>query len=107
MGSAFKEMLAADIKNVWMNPDEFGEEWRIEGKRVVVVADSDELKERQGGQDLAVAESGTLFRAATADLPPRRAPGSNLNVNGRECLIDAWDEDEGVSTIVLRENIVA
>ena len=107
MASAFKNMVEADIKNVFINPDEFGEECRIEGKRVTIVIDNDELKERQGGQDLAVAESGTLFYAYTADLPPRRAAGSNLNINGRECLIDAWSEDDGVSTVVLRENITA
>lgn len=107
MGSAFKNMIDADIKNVFINPDEFGEEYRIEGKLITIVVDNDELIERQGGQDLAIAESGTLFYAYTDDLPPRRAAGSNLNVNGRECIIDAWSEHNGVSTVVLRENITA
>jgi len=68
---------------------------------------TDELKARQGGQDLAVAESSTLFYARCADLPRRKAPGSSLNINGRECIIDDWKEDNGMATIVLRENIVA
>lgn len=105
--SAFKDMLSADLRGVFINSDEFGEQWRIEGKLVNVVVDTDELKERQNGQDLAVAESGTLFYANAADLPPRRAAGSNLNVNGRICLVDAWSEDAGLSTVVLRENITA
>lgn len=105
--SAFKDMIDNDNKNVFINPDEFGEFYRIEGRKVAIVVDDDELKERQGGQDLAVAESGTLFYAKTADLPPRRAAGSNLNVNGRECIVDAWSEDSGISTVVLRENITA
>lgn len=105
--SGFKDMVAADIYGVFINVDEFGEVYRIEGREIKIVVDNDELKERQGGQDLAVAESATLFYAKTADLPPRRPAGENLNVNGRECLVDDWQEDMGVSTVVLRQNIVA
>lgn len=105
--SGFQDMAADDIMAVFLNLDDFGEKYRVDGRDIVIVVDNDELKERQGGQDLAVAESATLFYARTADLPPRRAAGENLNVNGRECVIDDWQEDMGMSTVVLRENIVA
>ena len=103
----FKDMVAADIAATFLDKDFFGEPYRIEGKTILIVIDNDELKERQGSQDLAVAESATLFHASAADLPPRKAPGSSLNVNGRECLIDDWTEAMGVATIALREIIVA
>ena len=101
----FKDMVAADRSAVFIDLDFFGEEYRIEGKRIPIVVDSHELKKRQGSQDLAVAESSTLFYAKVEDLPPRRAPGQNLNVNGRECIVDDWKVDVGIATIVLRENI--
>lgn len=103
----FKEMVAADRESVFLNLDFFGEMHRVEGKRIPLMIDNDELKERQGGQDLAVAESSTLFYARAEDLPPRRAPGSSININGRECLIDDWSEDMGMATVVLRENIMS
>lgn len=103
----FKDMVAADLLGTFLDVDTFGEVYRIEGKEIRIVVDNDELKERQGGQDLAVAESATLFYARTADLPPRRPAGENLNVNGRECIVDDWQEDMGMSTVVLRQNIVA
>lgn len=103
----FKDMVAADRSAVFIDLDFFGEEYRIEGKKITIVVDTDELKERQGSQDLAVAESATLFYARTEDLPPRRSPGQSLNVNGRECIIDDWKADMGIATIVLRENITA
>ena len=103
----FKDMVAADRSAVFIDLDFFGEEYRIEGRKVTIVVDTDELKERQGSQDLAVAESATLFYARTEDLPPRRSPGQSLNVNGRECIIDDWKVDMGIATIVLRENITA
>lgn len=105
--SGFKDMVASDILGTFLDPETFGEIYRVEGKDIPIVVDNDELKERQGGQDLAVAESATLFYARTADLPPRRSAGENLNINGRECIIDDWQEDMGMSTIVLRQNIVA
>ncbi len=104
---AFKDMVAADNVATFLNKEFFGEAYRVEGKTILIVIDNDELKERQGGQDLAVAESATLFYASVADLPPRKAPGSSLNINGRECIIDDWKEDMGIATIALRENIVA
>lgn len=103
----FKDMVAADIPSVFFDTDFYGETHRIEGRETSIVVDNDELKARQGGQDLAVAESATLFYARFADLPARCAPGSNLNVDGRECVIDDWQEDMGVSTVILRENIVS
>jgi hypothetical protein len=104
---AFKDMVATDIVATFLNEQYFAESYRVEGKLINIVIDNDELKERQGGQDLAVAESATLFHASVADLPPRKAPGSSLNINGRECIIDDWKEDMGMATIALRENIVA
>ena len=101
----FKDMVAADRSAVFLDPEIFGEAYRIEGKTVVIVLDNDELKKRQGGQDLAVAESSTLFYARVEDLPSRRAPGATLTVNGRVCTIDEWQEDMGMATIVLRETI--
>lgn len=103
---SFKDMVAADIVATFLDGRYFADEYRVEGKQIRIVIDNDELKERQGSQDLAVAESATLFHAAVADLPPQKAPGSNLNINGRECIVDDWKEAMGVATIALRENIV-
>lgn len=103
----FKDMVKTDRLKVFINLDEFGEIYTVEGKQIPIVLDNDELKERQGGQDFAVAESSTLFYARSEDLPPRRGAGANLNVNGRECIIDDWQEDMGIATIVLRQNILA
>lgn len=105
--SGFKDMVEADIYGVFLNIDEFGEIYRVEGREIPIVVDNDELKERQGGEELAVAESATLFYAKVTDLPPRRPAGENLNINGRECLVDDWQEDMGVATVVLRQNITA
>lgn len=103
--SGFKQMVEQDITAVFVDLEFFGETHRIEGRDIVIVIDNDTLKEKQGGQDLAVAESGTLFYAKATDLPKRRPAGQSLSVDGRECIIDDWTEDMGLATIALRENI--
>jgi len=103
--SRFKEMVQRDRTRTFLNLLEFGEEYHVEGRVIQIVMDHDELKHRQGSQDLAVTESSTLFYAASEDLPKRRAAGETLAINGREHLIDDWQEDMGIATVVLRENL--
>ena len=104
--SGFKDMVAEDRARTFLDLDFFGQTAQIEGKSVSIMRDDDTLQEMQGGQDLAVAESATLFFARSEDLPPRRQPGNSLTVNGRICTIDKWTEVMGMSMIVLREPIV-
>ena len=102
----FKDMVATDLYSVFLNVEEFGELATVAGKEIPIVIDNDQLKERQGGQELAIADSMTLFYAKTEDLPTNLAPGKNLNITGRECLIDDYNNAKGLSTVILREAIV-
>lgn len=102
--SGFRDMLKRD-RDLFLDPDFFGETYRVEGRAVVLTPDTDALRARQGGGEVGVAESATLFYAKTEDLPSRRPAGQSLNVNGRECLVDDWSEAGGMATVVLREAI--
>ena len=104
--SGFKDMVAEDRSRTFLDLDFFGQPAVIEGKSISIMLDDNTLQELQGGQDLAVAESATLFFARAEDLPPRRPAGNSLTVNGRICTIDKWTEVMGMSMVVLRENIV-
>ena len=102
----FKEMVAADRLSVFLNDKEFAVEATVEGKRITIVTDDERLKNRQGGQELAIADSTTLFSARVEDLPPHLAPGASLNINGRERIVDDYSEDMGMATVVLQETVV-
>ena len=106
MGFDFKEMVARDRFSVFLNVKEFGEEHRVDGKTITVIMDDNTLKERQGGQELSVAESSLLLYAAAEDLPARRPAGEGLNVDGREYIINDWAEDMGIVTIALGQTII-
>lgn len=101
----FKESVQADISRTFLDFSTFGERLMVEGREIVAVIDTNTLQTMQAGQDLAVAESCTLFYARREDLPARRVPGSALTVNGRVCTVDKWTEEMGMSCVILREAI--
>lgn len=105
MGFSFKEMVAKDVHSTFLNLEEFGEEHRVEGKTITAVIDENALKERQGGQELSVAESSLLLYAAVEDLPARRPAGEGLNVDGREYIVNDWSEDTGIATVALGQTV--
>ena len=105
MAFDFKAMVAEDLRSTFLNLEEFGEEHRVEGKTITAILDDDTLKDRQGGQELSVAESSLLLFAAVEDLPARRPAGEGLNVDGREYIINDWREDMGLATIALGQSI--
>lgn len=102
----FKEMVAFDLCQTFFNFEEFAELHTIDGEEILAVIDNDELKERQGTQDLAVEDATTLLYCRSCDLPKKRKPGQTLTKDGRLCTVADWKEDMGMTTIVLQENIV-
>lgn len=107
MEFGFKSMVENDLRTTFLNPKEFGEEHRIEGKIIPAVIDDNALKQRQGGQEFSVAESSLQLYAAVEDLPARRPAGEGLNIDGREYIINDWSEDMGIATIALGQTVTA
>ena len=105
MAFSFKEMVTKDVRSTFLNLEEFGEEHRVEGKTITAVIDENALKERQGGQELSVAESSLLLYAAVEDLPARRPAGEGLNVDGREYIVNDWSEDMGIAAVALGQTV--
>lgn len=105
MALSFKAMVEADRRRTFLNLDEFGEKHTVEGRAIAVVLDDNALKERQGGQELSVAESSLLLYAAVEDLPARRPAGEGLNVDGREYIVNDWSEDMGIATVALGQTV--
>ncbi|MGN1249312.1 MAG: sugar ABC transporter ATP-binding protein [Candidatus Spyradocola sp.] len=101
----FKAMVDADRRSTFLDLAVFGEEHRVEGVTITAILDDDALRERQGGQELSVAESSLLLFAAVEDLPPRRPAGEGLNIDGREYIINDWREDMGIATVTLGQTV--
>lgn len=104
MPGNLKDLIASDVDLVFFQLDDFAETHRVEGKEISIVIDNDQLVKMKQGQVLGVAEADTLIFARSADLPKRKAPGSLLNVDGREFVVNDWTENKGVAQISLRQN---
>ena len=102
-----KEQMAGDVADLFFMLDDFGETHRVEGKRIDIVVDNDELVKLKTGQIVGTAAADLLFYARTSELPEKKAPGSNINYDGRECLVEDWVENSGVSCVLHRQNITA
>ena len=103
--SAFKDMVAKD-RDIFLNLDELGEEHDVSGNTITCVFDDQTLRERQGGAELAVAESSILLFAKCEDLPSRKGFGAELMVDGRPYIVITWDEDMGMATVTLSTTII-
>lgn len=102
-----KEQMAGDVADLFFMLDDFGEKHAVEGKKIDIVIDNDELTKMKTGQVIGVAEASLLFYARSSDLPERKAPGSNLLFDHRECIVVDWIENSGVSCVLLRQNRTA
>lgn len=105
--SAFKGLLRADIDNVFMNTDEFAAEHTVNGKKMPVAVDNNELIERakkaKSNMDGVYAKTTLIFVKAK-DFGPLPAIGSVINLDGRIYKVtDAMNED-GLFSIHLEAN---
>ena len=101
---SFKEQIAADLDSVFLNLDEFAEIHRVEGSKIPVVVDNDQLNKLKKGQILGLVEADMLLMGKTADFPADLEPGRMLNVDGRELIIASSGEDMGLVEVALQQN---
>ena len=105
---SFKEQIHKDIGGVFMNLSEFAEIHRIEGAKIAVVVDDDQLNTiKQGakqGQILGIVEADMLIMGREGDLPADLEPGRLLNVDGRELIVVESGKDMGLVEVALRQN---
>lgn len=103
----FKEQLDADIKNTFMNVDEFAERHVVNGKEIPVVTDNNELMERKkrvnSNMDGIYAKQKLIYVSAS-DLGALPSQGSVLMLDGqRYRVVDAVSES-GIYSITIEEN---
>ncbi len=85
--SDFKNMVKADIKNVFINMDEFADVHTINGVSMAAVIDENELLNRQLKSNLtagaAIYKRTTLLYVAASDYGNLPAIGREVTVDGR------------------------
>lgn len=100
----FKEQIQRDLGAVFLELDEFAELHRIEGEKIAVVVDNDQLNKLKQGQILGIVEADMLLMGREADFPADLEPGRLLNVDGRELIVTNSGKDMGLVEVALRQN---
>lgn len=98
---SFKDEIQSDLDAVFMQSDEFAAHHRVEGKEIACIVDSDRGQRKSDGAMYDLAEMDFVLIAKTADLPPRKAAGNLLNLDGKELTVSTWDEQDGITIIGL------
>ena len=101
---SFKEQILKDLDAVFFNLDEFAELHRVEGAKIAVVVDNDQLNKLNKGQILGPVEADMLLMGRESDFPRDLEPGRLLNVDGREMLVANSGKDMGLVEVALRQN---
>lgn len=98
---SFKDEIAADLEAVFLMGDEFAELHSVEGRRILCVVDTDKGQRKSDGFMYDLSQMDYIVMAQTAELPPRKAAGSLLNLDGKELTVGTWDEQDGLTIIGL------
>lgn len=103
----FKDIVRADIDNVFINPDEFGTMHMVNGKRTVIVIDNNELIERaksiKSHMD-GIYVKTTLIYVKAKDLGPLPAVGSAFDLDGKIFKVTDATNEDGLYSIHLEAN---
>lgn len=106
----FKDVIKKDIRNVFMNFEEFGELHKLNGKECLVIIDENELTEREkkiknsgemNGVKGRLYRKQLLFYIAAENFGKLPAPGKQLNFDGKEYIITEADDEGGIYSVSL------
>ena len=98
MNSAFKTLLQMD-RQIFLNPDEFGELHNVGGKEMLILIDDNEMIEREKRQGIYIKQ--ILFYVKAEEFGKLPAVGRALILDGKRYTItDAVDEN-GIYSISL------
>lgn len=106
--NSFKDVMAQDIYAVFLNEKEFADTYKIDGKDMLAVLDTDLIHERNKRSYAEFAEGVnqgaiTLFveRKNFANVPVK---DQLMVINGRRYLVDEAADNAGVLEITLTVN---
>lgn len=100
---SFKDCVAADVHNVFLNPMEFADRHTIDGREMDVVVDDNALLERDAARG-GIFPDG-MYRARKlifvdpVDYGGRPMPGKRLNLDGRDYYVQQADDEAGILAI--------
>lgn len=105
--TTFKELLRRDVKTVFLNPAEFGEEHIVNGKPMLIMIDDNELTEREkrikSNMD-GIYTRQTLVYVSAIDFGPLPGVGKPVKIDGITFIVTDSLNEGGVYSLHLEAN---
>jgi hypothetical protein len=100
----FKELAEKDLGQTFINPDEFGETHKINGKPAEIVIDNDRLLQRSKKEFDGISIGEVLYYVKKSDFGEKPEQGTPQNFDGRTMYVFDAREDSGLYEIILHQN---
>lgn len=103
----FKEIVRTDIQNMFLNPEEFAEEHVVNGKKMKILIDNNEMIEREKREKSyirGIYKKQFLIYVAAKDYGPLPGLGTSVNLDSNIFLVSDAVNEMGVYSISLEAN---
>lgn len=102
----FKDVVAADIDNVFFKTDELAEKVVINGKAVPIILDNDTLNRKSEIYAMGLAEGEQLIFIRDKDLLRLPLPGDQITLKDKQWYVRHALSNQGVYEIRIGRNQV-
>lgn len=100
--SAFKDAVQADVKNIFLNIDEFAEEHDIDGETVLCIIDSDVMQGAPVTLEGVFVNSKNVYFASGDIVAP--VEGEMMRIDGSFHIVQRVSDEDGVLVVTVTEN---
>ena len=97
---SFKEVMKDDVNNTFMNVDEFADTHTVDGKKIPVLVDDNEIIERE--KKMKSNMDGVYVKAD--DFGPLPAIGRQIVFDGKRYMVTDSTDEGGVYAITMEAN---
>lgn len=101
---SFKEMVNRDIKNIFLNPDEFGETHIVDDREMTIIIDENELVEREKKMKTlaeGLHNKQLLVYVSKEDFGSEPLIGRLLDLDGIYYTVTDVSDEDGIYSISL------
>lgn len=104
---SFKDLIKQDNKNVFLNQEEFGETHNVDGKKMLVIIDNNEMLEREKrykNLEEGLHVKQILFYVSAADFGPLPQVNRIMKFDGGTYRVSDAIREDGIYSISLEAN---
>lgn len=100
----FKDMVRQDVKNIFLNPDVFGESHIVDGNEMTIIIDENELTEREKKMKTlaeGLHNKQLLIYVSEDDFGPEPLIGRLIELDGSYYTVTDVANEDGIYSISL------